>query len=208
MAITAVVTLNPAGPIPVAAPCQALITISNSSLSEVSFSQIIPQITASSEAGYESAMPVAAGSLPVPLPIVPAASAAIAAHFTGTITGTATPVTLTAVTAGTAGNSISLTGDGTSTISQLITAWNIAHPSNTVALTSGDGSQIPDLAAVASLSGGVNLGPGSTNVTYPITFNGGAGGIYSVGAIIYDTSGGVTAATPATITVVGNNQYA
>lgn len=209
MAISASVAMVPAGPIPVAAPCQAQITISNSAVNTVvDLLQIVPSISASAESGFQSAMPTAPGALPLALPSVPGASAAVAAHYTGTITGTATPVTLTADTAGAAGNSISLTGDGTSMISDLVTAWNGAHPSNTVSVTAGDDTQIPDNGAVASLSGGVDSVSGSVVVNYPVNFNGGSGGTYSVGAIIYDASGGVAAATPATITVVGNNQEA
>lgn len=209
MALSASVAMVLSGPVPVAQPCQAQITISNSSVgTNVSLSQIVPFVASSSESGYQSAMPVAPGSQPLPLPVVPGASAAVAAHYTGTIAGTATPVTLTAVTPGTGGNSIVITGDGTSMISALITAWNGAHPSNQVTLSSGDGTQIPSNGAMAALSGGVNSVSGSVVVNYPVTFNGGAGGSYSVGATIYDVSGGVTAASPATIVVTGYNQYA
>lgn len=79
---------------------------------------------------------------------------AVAATYTGTMTGTATPITLTAATAGTGGNSIELTGDGTSTINLLISAWNTANPSNEVSLTSGDGTQIPSNGATAQLANG------------------------------------------------------
>lgn len=85
----------------------------------------------------------------------PSASA-IAAFFTGQVAGMTTNVTITAVTPGAAGNSILLTGDGTSTITQLISAWNIANPSNQATLSSGDGTQIPNAAAAIQLAGGVN----------------------------------------------------
>jgi len=79
---------------------------------------------------------------------------AMFASFTGTPAGLTTPITLTAANAGVAGNSISLTGDGTSTVNQLISAWNLAHPSNQVNLTSGVGTQVPNNAVVIALAGG------------------------------------------------------
>jgi len=92
--------------------------------------------------------------------------AAVPASFSGQVAGMTTDVTLTAVTAGTVGNSIALTGDGTSSISSLISAWNIANPSNQVGLTSGDGTQIPSLSAVIQLANGANAitGINTTNI--------------------------------------------
>lgn len=81
---------------------------------------------------------------------------AVAASFTGQVTGMTTNITITANTAGTGGNSVILTGDGTSSVSTLISAWNTANPSNQVTLSSGDGTQIPAMGAVIQLSGGVN----------------------------------------------------
>lgn len=78
------------------------------------------------------------------------------ASFTGTITGTATPVTLTAVVAGSAGNSISLVFTGSDSINLAITNWNTANPSNTVALTAGNGAQVPSNGATAPLTGGID----------------------------------------------------
>lgn len=75
------------------------------------------------------------------------------ATFNGLVNGLTSSVLLTANTAGTIGNSISLVGDGTSDISTLITAWNVANPSNQVGLTSGDGTQIPSAGAAASYTG-------------------------------------------------------
>src|ERR1700722_15179958 len=78
-------------------------------------------------------------------------NASLFASFTGTIPGTATPVTITANVAGTAGNSVVLTGDGVSTINVLIANWNTANPGNTIALTLGDdGTQTPTGGSTAS----------------------------------------------------------
>lgn len=92
--------------------------------------------------------PVAVFSAPAPV-------TGVAASFTGQVAGMTTNVTLTAQNTGVAGNSILLTGDGTSTVAQLAIAWNSANPSNQVLQTSGDFTQIPDLAAGIQLSGGV-----------------------------------------------------
>lgn len=83
-----------------------------------------------------------------------AAALAAFASFSGQVSGMTTNIVLTANSAGTAGNSILLTGDGTSTVAALITAWNSAHPSNQVSLTSGSGTQIPANAAAIALAGG------------------------------------------------------
>lgn len=80
---------------------------------------------------------------------------AVAASYTGTPTGCATPVTIDADVAGTAGN-VTLTGDGASTIAQLITAWNAANPTNTLTVSAGDDSQTPDNLAPIALSGGID----------------------------------------------------
>lgn len=75
------------------------------------------------------------------------------AKFTGMIPGMILPVTLTANNIGSAGNSIVLPGDGTSSITTLISTWNTANPSNQVTLTSGNGTQIPDAGTYATFSG-------------------------------------------------------
>jgi hypothetical protein len=95
------------------------------------------------------------------------------AFFTGTIPGMSTPVTITATNIGTIGNSVVLDADGTSSINTLITNWNTANPSNTIALTTGDGTQIPLVGIAATYSGT------PTGTTLPITLtaaNIGAGG--------------------------------
>jgi hypothetical protein len=78
-----------------------------------------------------------------------------AATFIGTISGMATSVTITANVLGTGGNAIVITPDGTSNVTQLIATWNTANPSNTVTLSSGDGTQIPTGGSF-TFSGGTN----------------------------------------------------
>lgn len=51
-------------------------------------------------------------------------------------------ITFTAVTAGTVGNSISLTFNGTDTLQTVVNAWNAANPSNMVAHDQDNGSII------------------------------------------------------------------
>jgi hypothetical protein len=79
------------------------------------------------------------------------------AYFMGTISGTSTPVTITANNPGTVGNSVALTFDGSTTISAEIAAWNLANPTNQVTLTSGNGTQTP-FAQIVHLSNGINSG--------------------------------------------------
>ena len=75
-----------------------------------------------------------------------------AASFTGSQGGTS--VTVTANNTGYAGN-VQITVDGTETLSAAINAWNTANPSNTVSLTSGDGTQV--FTAPITLSGGTSV---------------------------------------------------
>ena len=75
------------------------------------------------------------------------------ASFTGMIPGMTTSVTITATNIGTIGNSVILDADGTSSINTLIANWNTANPGNTIALTSGDGTQIPLIGVAATYSG-------------------------------------------------------
>jgi hypothetical protein len=79
------------------------------------------------------------------------------ASFTGTISGTSTPVTITANNPGSAGNSIAFVFTGSNSISAAITAWNIANPLNQATLTAGNGTQIPTVQ-VLTLSGGSDAG--------------------------------------------------
>src|SRR5665213_3519957 len=95
------------------------------------------------------------------------------ASFTGMIPGMTTPVTITATNLGTIGNAVLLDADGTSTIATLIANWNTANPSNTIALTTGDGTQIPLVGTFASYTGT----PAGTTLPITITANViGAGG--------------------------------
>ncbi len=95
----------------------------------------------------------------------------VAATFTGQVAGMTTDVTLTAVVPGDAGNSIALVGDGTSTLAQLITAWNVANPGNTVSLTSGSGSQILDNAAEIDLADGSDGSLGLYDIVLSSSWN-------------------------------------
>ena len=81
----------------------------------------------------------------------------VSASSIGIIPGTSTSVSLAANLDGVAGNSIALVFTGSNTISQAVTTWNAAHPTNAVSLTNGDGSQIPT-AQTVTLSGGINSG--------------------------------------------------
>jgi hypothetical protein len=86
-----------------------------------------------------------------------AGTPAIAASYTG-IGDNETfseEVTITANTAGTAGNSITLTFDGVDDVDTVLAAWNAANPSNQATLDSGDGAQVPDDGDSLQLSGGV-----------------------------------------------------
>jgi hypothetical protein len=57
------------------------------------------------------------------------------ASFTGQLPGMISSVTITANNLGSGGNSVLLVGNGTSSISSLISAWNTANPSNMITLT-------------------------------------------------------------------------
>ncbi len=85
-----------------------------------------------------------------------AGTPAIAASYTG-IGDNETfseEVTITADTAGTAGNNITLTFDGVDDVDTVLAAWNSANPSNQATLDSGDGGQVPDSGDSLTLSGG------------------------------------------------------
>lgn len=65
-------------------------------------------------------------------------------------------IVLTAVTAGTDGNDILLTGNGTDNLSELVTAWNTANSNNMVALTVGLDTWIPSTDELMQLSGAMD----------------------------------------------------
>lgn len=80
----------------------------------------------------------------------------VASTFTGQAAGMTTDVTITADETGIAGDDISLEFDGILTVSEVLDAWNLANPSNTAALISGDGDQVPDNLEVIDLASGVD----------------------------------------------------
>lgn len=86
-----------------------------------------------------------------------------AATYTGIPTGCSTSVTIDADNVGVAGN-VTLTGNGTDDIADLILAWNTAHPTNTLTLSAGIGTQTPDLGATIVLAGGID------SVSYALKF--------------------------------------
>jgi hypothetical protein len=78
------------------------------------------------------------------------------AYYTGQVSGMTTNITLTADTLGIIGSTISLLGDGVKTIVVLVSDWNIANPANTVSITAGDDTQIPDTGFYITLDDGVD----------------------------------------------------
>lgn len=89
----------------------------------------------------------------------------VAASFTGVFAGGTTPVTITAVNVGIAGN-IALVGDGVKTIQTLVTDWNTAHPTNLlVTPITGIGTQVPDLDENIQLAGGIDAVSTALNLT-------------------------------------------
>lgn len=84
--------------------------------------------------------------------------------YTGTPTGATTAVTITADEAGVAGN-ITLIHDDTSTIAELIAAWNLDNfgSAKTVTLIAGDGTQVPTADIV--LAGGTAVVPAHITLT-------------------------------------------
>lgn len=107
-----------------------------------------------------------------PAVVVPATHA----HFIGQVAGMTSSVTIQADNAGAAGNSISLTFDGSTSISAEILAWNTANPGNTASLLSGNGSQLPNNGQVINLSGGqdgsTTFETSESNITVRINING------------------------------------
>ena len=85
-------------------------------------------------------------------------AAGIKASYNDQVAGMSTNVFIRANTAGTAGNSITLTFDGVDDIDTVLAAWNAANTSNTADLVSGDGAQVPDNLEEITLSGGVAAG--------------------------------------------------
>jgi hypothetical protein len=102
-----------------------------------------------------------------------AGTPAVAASYTG-IGDNETfseQVTIIANTAGTAGNSITLTFDGADDVDTVLAAWNAANPSNQATLDSGNGEQIPDDGDSLQLSGGVAAIAGGSDPIYDQDLN-------------------------------------
>lgn len=79
------------------------------------------------------------------------------ASFSGTPSGTTSPVRITAVRPGAASNGIKLKFNGEDSIDETISKWNNSNPSNKITLASGDGTQIPNNSEEILLSGGGQL---------------------------------------------------
>jgi hypothetical protein len=88
------------------------------------------------------------------------------ASFNGQVSGMSAFVFIRAVNEGTAGNSITLTFNGSQSVSNRLSAWNSANPSNQATLISGDGAQVPDNLEEITLSGGITQG--SDPITDPV----------------------------------------
>jgi len=87
------------------------------------------------------------------------------ASFNNVVPGLTTAVEISADNAGEAGN-ITLTGDGTDSVADLVDAWNTANPSNTITIDDGDDTQIPVNGAKIQLTGG-GLSDSKKLVTQP-----------------------------------------
>ena len=97
--------------------------------------------------------------------IITSATAPVKSSFTGQVPGMTSDVTIVADNYGTAGDSITITGNGSDSVATLLSAWNGANPANTATVTSGDDSQIPDNLEVITLSGGVNAAVAAETLT-------------------------------------------
>ena len=86
------------------------------------------------------------------------------AIFTWRVSWMTTDVTITAIIAGIPWNDISLIGDGTSTVQQLIVAWNTKNPTNQCLLTAWDWSQVPSIGTVIDLSTALETFPDGTDI--------------------------------------------
>lgn len=78
------------------------------------------------------------------------------AFFEGQVAGMTTDVRIEADDVGAGGNAV-LEANGVTEINVLIEGWNLANPSNTISLISGDGAQVPDEDIV--LAGGSDAVP-------------------------------------------------
>jgi len=87
------------------------------------------------------------------------ATPGVYATYSGTPAGCSTSILVTADVIGIEGNGNFIKGDGVSDIDTNIATWNSSNPTNTISLTSGDGSQIQDNKTTVELSGGVEAIP-------------------------------------------------
>jgi hypothetical protein len=90
----------------------------------------------------------------------------VAASYSGPVElGGFAEVTITANTAGTAGNNIELLFDGVDDVDTVLAAWNAANPSNQATLVSGDGELVPEENYIIALSGGATNAAASGSIT-------------------------------------------
>ena len=80
------------------------------------------------------------------------------AQFSGVIAGTGDNYLIQADNIGTAGNSITLSFNGTNDVSTVLAAWNSANPSNQATVIAGDGALLPNNGTSITLSGGTAAG--------------------------------------------------
>lgn len=98
------------------------------------------------------------------------------AYFLGQVAGMTEDVEVDADNAGTIGNSILLEFNGSDTIADVVAAWNLANPSNTATVISGDDTQVPDSGTSMQLAEGAEKSyevedvPG--DITATLTFTG------------------------------------
>jgi hypothetical protein len=104
--------------------------------------------------------------IPISLNIPDVGTPSVAASYSGPVDseGFAT-VTITANTAGAAGNNITLTFDGVDDVDTVLAAWNAANPSNQATLVSGDGELVGEDGYIISLSGGATNAAASGSIT-------------------------------------------
>ena len=68
--------------------------------------------------------------------------------------GMSQQATFQADTIGDIGNSITLVFNGTDTAATVVSAWNLAHPNNTVSIVAGSGSTVPTPGTTKLIGGG------------------------------------------------------
>lgn len=103
------------------------------------------------------------------------------AIFVGTVAGMTTPVTIQADNAGTAGNSITLSFNGSSDIDTVLAAWNSANPSNLASVVFGDTAQVPNNGTSITLSQGTAAGSDAISAPHFTNFSVGDGKTINLG---------------------------